>query len=59
MPSRASARYPKTPWRAKRRRDGTYFFLGYYATKEEAAAAEAEFDKDWPSGVGKGRHHEG
>lgn len=38
------------PWRAARRRDGHTFFIGYYATEEEAADAERIFDQGWPAG---------
>ena len=35
------------PWAARRKRDGTEHFLGYFATKEEAEKVETEFDIWW------------
>ena len=35
------------PWRASRKRRGTEFFLGYYATKKEAEQREKEFEESW------------
>jgi hypothetical protein len=50
-PNRGQGREPRSiAWRAMRKREGRSFFLGYFATKEEAEAEEVEFDKDWPSG---------
>ena len=36
------------PWRARRKRDGQYYHLGNFRTKEEAEAAEKAFDEEWP-----------
>lgn len=36
------------PWRARRRRSGTHFTLGYFATRREAEQAEREFDEKVP-----------
>lgn len=35
--------HEKKPWRARVKMDGWDFFLGYFATKEEAAAEENRF----------------
>jgi hypothetical protein len=36
------------PWCARRYRGKTYYFLGSYYTREQAEAAEAEFDRAHP-----------
>ena len=41
MPYHMGPSYKTKPWRAAARRLGTFYHLGYYATYEEAAEAEA------------------
>ena len=36
-------------WRAKAKRDGIDYHLGYFLTKDEAIAAECEFDASSPT----------
>jgi hypothetical protein len=42
------------PWRARRKRDGIEFYLGSWATREDAERVEQEFDKRHPSKRGTG-----
>jgi hypothetical protein len=44
------------PWHARIRRDYIEYSLGYFETKEEAAAIERAFAADWPSGRGTNGH---
>lgn len=40
------------PWIARRKRSEVEYFLGFYATKEEAEEVERQFDEAWPSSRG-------
>lgn len=45
MPSyRTSRKAQQRPWLARRKRDDVEYFLGYWATEEEARQAERSFD---------------
>lgn len=37
----------KRPWQARVKKEGESYFLGYFATKEEADAVEQEFRDNW------------
>jgi hypothetical protein len=38
-------------WQARRKRDGSDYFLGYFLTQAEAEDAERAFDRSWPPKV--------
>lgn len=48
MPSYRTHKALPKPWQARRKRDDLEYALGYYATREEAVAAEREFDETYP-----------
>lgn len=48
MPSFSPKLCKSKPWRARRKRDEIEFFLGYFATKEEAEEEEASYDRAYP-----------
>lgn len=54
MPTVATNRMKSRTWKARRRRAGIEYFLGYFATKEEAQEAERGFDSLWPKQTNKG-----
>lgn len=56
MSSLAKRTHPSRPWRARAKRDMIEHFLGYYATKEEADAAERAFGELHPSQRGRNGH---
>jgi hypothetical protein len=43
-----NVKYPNRPWHARQKRDGIEFHLGFFATREEAVAAEEAFDLTYP-----------
>lgn len=50
MPSYRGTKRGTKKWIARRKRDDIEFFLGYYATQEEATQQEQLFDLDFPRG---------
>lgn len=48
MPSLRTHKVLNKPWHARQKRDDIEYSLGYYATREEAEAVEAEFTAKWP-----------
>lgn len=48
MATRATNKARGKVWRARRRRAGVEYLLGYFNGKSEAEKVEQEFDEDWP-----------
>ena len=51
-PKRRTDKALSKPWQARIRRNYEEFSLGYYATREEAAAVELNAAANWPSNRG-------
>lgn len=60
MPSNRSNTAPGHPWHARQKRESFEYSLGYFATLEEAQAAEDAFTANWPKAINnRGKNQRG